>query len=72
MCPQAICRTREILESRIQESETRIFVSHRHEDAAGQAGRLHDALAARSDEESIFQDVSTIRPGEGSVDIAVL
>ena len=42
----------------------RIFLSYRRDDAAGQAGRLHDALAARFGDGSIFQDVSTIRPGE--------
>jgi hypothetical protein len=42
----------------------RIFVSYRREDAAGQAGRLHDALVARFGEESVFHDVSAIRPGE--------
>jgi hypothetical protein len=42
----------------------RIFVSYRREDAAGQAGRLHDALVARFGEDAVFHDVSAIRPGE--------
>lgn len=45
----------------------RIFLSYRRDDAAGQAGRLHDALAARFGADAVFQDVATIRPGEDFV-----
>ena len=42
----------------------RIFLSYRREDSAPRAGRLRDALAARFGEDSIFQDVVAVRPGE--------
>jgi TIR domain len=42
----------------------RIFLSYRREDAAGQSGRLRDALVGRFGAESVFHDVSTIRPGQ--------
>ncbi|MDA0366043.1 MAG: toll/interleukin-1 receptor domain-containing protein [Chloroflexi bacterium] len=47
----------------------RVFLSYRRDDAAGQAGRLRDALAARFGADAIFHDVSTIRPGENFVDV---
>jgi hypothetical protein len=42
----------------------RIFLSYRRDDAPGQAGRLRDALVLRFGADAVFQDVSTIRPGE--------
>ena len=45
----------------------KIFLSYRRDDAAGQAGRLRDALVARYGAASVFHDVSTIRPGEDFV-----
>jgi len=42
----------------------RVFLSYRREDAAGQAGRLHDDLADRLGPRSVFQDVAGIAPGE--------
>jgi hypothetical protein len=41
----------------------RIFLSYRREDAAGYAGRLYDALAARFGSESVFMDVDAIEVG---------
>jgi hypothetical protein len=52
----------------------RIFLSYRREDSAAWAGRLHDSLAARLGESSIFQDVVAIRPGvdfTGAIDQAL-
>lgn len=46
----------------------RVFLSYRRDDAAGQAGRLRDALAARFGADAVFHDVSTIRPGENFVE----
>jgi hypothetical protein len=46
----------------------RIFLSYRREDSSAWAGRLHDALADRFGERSVFQDVETIRPGEDFMD----
>jgi hypothetical protein len=45
----------------------RVFLSYRRDDSAGRAGRLHDALEARLGRGSVFQDVSTIDPGEDFV-----
>ena len=42
----------------------RVFVSYRRSDVGGHAGRLADALRQRLGEESVFQDVSAIAPGE--------
>ena len=46
----------------------RIFLSYRREDSAAWAGRLHDALATRFGERSIFQDVVAVQPGEDFTD----
>jgi TIR domain len=46
----------------------RIFLSYRREDSAAWAGRLHDSLAARFGERSIFQDVVAVQPGEDFTD----
>ena len=42
----------------------RVFLSYRRGDAGGYAGRLADALMARLGQESVFQDVAAISPGE--------
>jgi hypothetical protein len=42
---------------------SRIFISYRREDAAGDAGRLADHLNARFGESRVFLDVETIQPG---------
>jgi hypothetical protein len=41
----------------------RIFVSYRRDDAAGHAGRLHDALLEHFGREQIFMDIDAIEPG---------
>lgn len=41
----------------------RIFINYRRDDAAGDAGRLHDALVARFGKASIFMDIDKIQPG---------
>ena len=40
-----------------------IFISYRREDTQGQAGRLHDDLAARFGKDAVFMDVTNIEPG---------
>jgi len=42
----------------------RVFINYRRDDAAGHAGRLYDALAARFGADQVFMDVDAIRPGE--------
>ncbi len=42
----------------------RIFLSYRRDDAVAWAGRLYDALAAQFDQRNLWQDVTTVRPGE--------
>jgi hypothetical protein len=42
----------------------RVFLSYRRGDAGGHAGRLTDALLQRMGPRSVFQDVTTISPGE--------
>ena len=42
----------------------RIFLSYRRDDSAPRAGRLRDALAARFGDDSIFQDIVAIAPGD--------
>jgi hypothetical protein len=44
--------------------DVRIFISYRRDDSAGQAGRLHDHLAARFGPDRVFRDVVDIVPGE--------
>ena len=46
---------------------TRVFVNYRRKDAPGSAGRLHDDLADRFGEETLFRDVQ-MRPGIDFVD----
>ena len=43
----------------------RIFISYRHEDTSGYAGRIQDRLSERYD---VFRDVLGIRPGEDFVE----
>lgn len=42
---------------------SRIFISYRRQDSAGQAGRLYDRLSARFGRANVFMDVDTIRSG---------
>src|SRR5712692_2148629 len=44
-------------------SSPRIFINYRRDDAAGDAGRLHDALSAHFGKGSVFMDIDTIKPG---------
>ena len=48
--------------------ENRIFLSYRHEDSPGYAGRLFDQLSAHFGSEQIFIDIDTMRPGVDFVD----
>ena len=41
----------------------RIFINYRRDDAAGDAGRLYDALIARFGTGPVFMDIDTIQPG---------
>jgi hypothetical protein len=44
-----------------------IFVSYRRGDSAGHAGRLFDCVRERFGDESVFMDVTDIRPGDDFV-----
>jgi hypothetical protein len=44
------------------------FISYRRDDAAGYAGRLHEALERRLGEDQIFRDIDTLEPGLDFVD----
>jgi TIR domain len=44
------------------------FISYRRDDAAGYAGRLHEALERRLGEGQIFRDIDTLEPGFDFVD----
>jgi hypothetical protein len=44
------------------------FISYRRDDAAGYAGRLHEALERRLGGELIFRDVDTLEPGHDFVE----
>jgi hypothetical protein len=44
------------------------FISYRRDDAAGYAGRLHEALEERLGSNLIFRDVDTLEPGQDFVD----
>ena len=48
-------------------NDVRVFVNYRRKDAPGSAGRLHDDLADRFGEETLFRDVQ-MRPGIDFVD----
>jgi hypothetical protein len=43
------------------------FISYRRDDAAGYAGRLHEALERRLGAARVFRDVDTIQPGQDFV-----
>ena len=44
-----------------------IFISYRREDSSGHAGRLFDGIRDRFGDESVFMDVTDIRPGDDFV-----
>ena len=44
------------------------FISYRRDDAAGYAGRLHEALEDRLGRDQIFRDVETLQPGQDFVE----
>jgi len=46
----------------------RVFINYRREDAAGEAGRLYDALTARFGKSYLFMDVDAIQPGADFAD----
>ena len=45
----------------------KLFVSYRHEDAGGSAGRLYDRLAAAYGQRHVYYDVATNRAGQNFV-----
>jgi len=53
----------EISHEPVRADSPRIFINYRRDDAAGDAGRLYDALSAHFGEGSVFMDVDTIPPG---------
>src|SRR5262245_26993952 len=70
MSPPEVARTakgnagsRRIIEFRSHMTRSRIFISYRRADAAGDAGRLADHLQRRFGAERLFLDVDTIEPG---------
>ena len=48
-------------------SQNRVFISYRRDDAAGNSGRLQEALAKRLGRGTDFRDVIDISPGEDFV-----
>ena len=44
-----------------------VFISYRRDDAAGYAGRLHEALARRFGPDVVFRDIDTLLPGQDFV-----
>ncbi len=46
----------------------RIFISYRREDAAGEAGRLHDNLVSSFGSSQVFMDVVNLQPGDDFVE----
>jgi hypothetical protein len=44
------------------------FISYRRDDAAGYAGRLHEALENRLGRDQVFRDVDTLRPGQDFIE----
>jgi hypothetical protein len=50
-------------------NESRIFISYRRDDAAGEAGRLADHLQRRFGAARIFLDIETIEPGTDFVEV---
>jgi len=45
-----------------------IFISYRHEDTSGYAGRLYDQVSAHFGRDHVFMDVAAIEPGSDFVD----
>ena len=45
-----------------------IFISYRRDDAAGEAGRLHDRLEERFGADRVFRDVDALEPGQRFAD----
>lgn len=52
-----------LLRGRREAADLRIFLSYRRDDAAGHAGRLHDALLEHFRRDQIFMDIDAIEPG---------
>ena len=44
------------------------FISYRRDDAAGYAGRLHEALENRLGRDRVFRDVDTLEPGQDFIE----
>jgi hypothetical protein len=44
------------------------FISYRRDDAAGYAGRLHEALENRLGSDQVFRDIDTLEPGQDFVE----
>ena len=47
----------------------RVFINYRRDDAAGDAGRLYDALSVRLGKGSVFMDIDAIQPGADFADV---
>jgi hypothetical protein len=45
------------------EKDAKIFINYRREDASGYAGRLYEWLSERFGPDSVFMDISAIKPG---------
>ncbi len=48
---------------------SKIFISYRHDDSAGYAGRLYDRLVKHFGADHLFMDIDQIEPGEDFVDV---
>ncbi len=46
------------------ETSTRVFITYRRDDTAGDAGRLYDSLTRRFGDGSVFMDAEGIQPGQ--------
>ena len=46
-----------------------IFISYRHSDAAGHAGRLYDKFAERFGEANVFKDLDSLEPGANFAEV---
>ncbi len=42
----------------------RVFITYRHDDASGEAGRLYDSLTQRLGRHSVFMDAEELEPGQ--------
>ena len=51
------------------QASSRIFISYRRDDAAGEAGRLADHLSRRFGTGAVFLDIETIDPGTDFVSV---